>query len=357
MTTTRSPRIGIFVTLLLATAFSVRSQPNIPVASPRDRTGQPGAPVIQFENTFFDFGKINTMGSLSESFRFKNAGNAVLKLEPPKPSCGCTDARAVPDVLAPGQSGQISYQIKLDHPMGQVQKHISIYSNDPKNPDIQLTMQLDYTPSYELNPKILRLTLPPNRSDVEALAIITRTDGLPPAIASLSSSAQDVTAQLDGPDPADPRAIRVKVKFSRPAKPAPNLSADIQFWESAQTNRPLQKLLVVCALEGELSASPAQTYWVLPNLGTSFKDYPPESLTRTVKLKSVLDQPVAIKEVKSNIQGLVAEIRPREAARTFDLTLKFSELPHGLSNGKVTIETGTPGLPKVEIPVTVAVAQ
>src|SRR5438876_12432751 len=50
-----------------------------------------GTPIIQFETNFFDFGK--TSGeTLSGLFKFKNVGEGILKVDPPEPSCDCTDS-------------------------------------------------------------------------------------------------------------------------------------------------------------------------------------------------------------------------------------------------------------------------
>jgi hypothetical protein len=119
-----------------------------------------GVPVIQFETNFFDFGKVVAPGKISGAFKFKNTGAGILKLEKPEPSCGCTDANAMPDALAPGESGEITYTINLDHSMGQVQKHIAVRSNDPQMPDVQLTVQLDFTPLYQIEPASLRISVP-----------------------------------------------------------------------------------------------------------------------------------------------------------------------------------------------------
>src|SRR5215469_12377106 len=118
-----------------------------------------GAPAIQFETNFFDFGKIVVPGKISGAFKFKNVGDGLLRLERPEPSCGCTDAKATPDTLAPGQSGEITYTINLDHAMGQVQKHIAVRSNDPRTPDVQLTMQLEFTPLYQIEPASLHISV------------------------------------------------------------------------------------------------------------------------------------------------------------------------------------------------------
>src|SRR4051812_34000408 len=73
-----------------------------------------GVPHIQFETNFHDFGPITAMESVSDSFKFKNTGDGILKLDPPMASCDCTEPRVVPDTVQPGESGEVKYTIKLE---------------------------------------------------------------------------------------------------------------------------------------------------------------------------------------------------------------------------------------------------
>jgi hypothetical protein len=106
---------------------------------------------------------------------------------------------------------------------------------------------------------------------------------------------------------------------------------------------------------GELSANPRSLYWVIPDLGKDKSAYPEEALTRKVELKSVLGHEVEIKKITSTIKGLSTKIVPKVPGKAFDLILQFDELPTEFSNGKVTIETSLASLPRIEVPMTVAV--
>src|SRR5580693_3115074 len=72
-----------------------------------------GTPKIQFEQTLYDFGKTSQVTTVSGVFKFKNTGDGLLKLQPPKPSCGCTVARLNPDTLAPGATGELLFTLNL----------------------------------------------------------------------------------------------------------------------------------------------------------------------------------------------------------------------------------------------------
>jgi hypothetical protein len=114
-------------------------------------------------------------------------------------------------------------------------------------------------------------------------------------------------------------------------------------------------VLVMSDMQGELAAVPSRMYWVIPDLGNAKTNYPAEALTRKIELKSVLGNPVEIKKATSSIKGLSVHVVPKDGGRLFDLVLTFDELPEEFANGKVTVETSLASLPKLEVPLTVAV--
>ncbi|HTV42920.1 MAG TPA: DUF1573 domain-containing protein [Candidatus Sulfotelmatobacter sp.] len=315
-----------------------------------------GTPTIQFDTNFCDLGKLTAPGKVSGVFTFKNTGSAVLELAPPDTSCGCTVAKVVPDKLAPGQTGAITYTISLDHVMGQVQKQIMVHSNDPKTPEVDLTVQLDYTPLYELSPMVLRMSLPADKDEAQASFLITRNDNQPLGLEKIVTSQKWVTAVLDPSDSPQASSGHVNVTVHRPPHPPTMIVANVQLWAGNQVDRPVQTMFLSCDIQGELKATPAQIYWVIPNFGDSITNYPDQVLTRKVELDSILDKPVTIDHVRSSIKGMNAEVTPTDAGKLFTLILKFAELPHEFTSGDVIIDTSSASLPELKVPVVVSVA-
>ena len=64
-------------------------------------------PMIQFEKTEFDFGKILQGEVVSYSFHFINAGTAPLIITSVDKSCGCTTGDFPRKPIDPGQGGEI----------------------------------------------------------------------------------------------------------------------------------------------------------------------------------------------------------------------------------------------------------
>lgn len=219
-----------------------------------------GTPIIQFETNFYDFGKLVAPGKVSGVFKFKNVGTGLLELAPPEVSCGCTDAKAIPEKLAPGQSGEITYSINLDQMMGLVQKHITVHSNDPKTPDLDLTIQLNYIPLYELDPSVLQTVIPADKDNAQGSFEIVRNDGKPLEIQKLVTSQNWVEAELDPATAVDSSSARIDVTVHRPGKPLSLMLANVQVWAANQPDRPVQTLYLSCRIQGQLKATPAQIY-------------------------------------------------------------------------------------------------
>lgn len=64
-------------------------------------------PVMQFDKTEYDFGKILQGEVVSYTFHFTNTGDAPLIISSVDKSCGCTASEYPRDPINPGKSGSI----------------------------------------------------------------------------------------------------------------------------------------------------------------------------------------------------------------------------------------------------------
>ena len=87
-------------------------------------------PVITFEKTEHDFGKIHEEdGRVSTVFEFKNEGMAPLVLSNVRASCGCTTPTWTKEPVEPGQTGSITVTYNPNGRPGRFQKTVTITSN------------------------------------------------------------------------------------------------------------------------------------------------------------------------------------------------------------------------------------
>jgi Protein of unknown function (DUF1573) len=113
------------------------------------------APKIELEQTIHDFGNIAQFEILTGSFKVKNAGNAVLRMQQPSSSCGCAVATLKKDTLSPGETGEVEFTWKIGLSKGSLQRSITVASNDPQTPQLVLTIMANSKQLYDAAPTFL----------------------------------------------------------------------------------------------------------------------------------------------------------------------------------------------------------
>ena len=87
-------------------------------------------PVIEFEETEFNSGKITQGEVLNYIYKFKNTGDAPLVISSVTGSCGCTIPRSYPTgKIMPGEGGEIDVEFNSDNKWGEQTITISVSTN------------------------------------------------------------------------------------------------------------------------------------------------------------------------------------------------------------------------------------
>jgi len=97
-------------------------------------------PKIVFDNKKIDFGRAIQGAELTHKFSFENAGDSLLTIGKIRTSCGCTAALASKESLKPGEKGDIKVTFNTRGYSGEVSKYIYVYTDDPKNPRVMLSV-------------------------------------------------------------------------------------------------------------------------------------------------------------------------------------------------------------------------
>lgn len=102
-------------------------------------------PKIEITPKSFDFGEIQYGDVLKYTFKVKNIGSEVLEIKRVATSCACTTAEVEKKILNPGEGADLL--VKYDtgamsgpHGQGQQERIIYIKSNDPINPQVEVTI-------------------------------------------------------------------------------------------------------------------------------------------------------------------------------------------------------------------------
>lgn len=90
------------------------------------------APVINVDNTEFNFGKIKQGEKMEHVYVLTNSGKSDLHIRKVSASCGCTAVQPAKNVIAPGESVDIKTVFNSAGKTGNQNKTVTIITNDPK---------------------------------------------------------------------------------------------------------------------------------------------------------------------------------------------------------------------------------
>ncbi|HFC01088.1 MAG TPA: DUF1573 domain-containing protein [Phaeodactylibacter sp.] len=84
---------------------------------------------IEFEETSFDFGTIESGDKVSHTYKFKNTGTEPLIIKKAKGSCGCTIPKWPKEPIAPGATADMLVEFNSRGKSGTQNKRVTITAN------------------------------------------------------------------------------------------------------------------------------------------------------------------------------------------------------------------------------------
>ena len=103
-----------------------------------------GSPVIKFEKTEHDFGKILQGEQVSYTFKFKNTGNAPLIITSIEKTCGCTTPDYSSQPIKPGENGKITITYDSKGHKGFQNKRLIVKANtNPSETILRIKAQVE----------------------------------------------------------------------------------------------------------------------------------------------------------------------------------------------------------------------
>jgi hypothetical protein len=114
------------------------------------------APRMFFNKKEHDFGVLKPGEIVNHEFTFTNTGGGDLLLHKTKASCGCTASEPAKKLLKPGESSSIkvTFNSTGKHDGDQSQS-VTIYTNDPTEPTVYITIKAKVDSKKEVAPNLL----------------------------------------------------------------------------------------------------------------------------------------------------------------------------------------------------------
>lgn len=239
----------------LQTEASVEPEPSEePVAANNKPADQPepataadtqklsaGSAKIVFENVTHDFGDISPGSKNRCEFKFKNAGDGLLRIGKIQSTCGCTVPELSKKEYAPGESGVIKATFHAGRGVGNVTKRLYVPNNDKQNSKIALTIKGHIVMKVAYEPSRMMLYLEKENAGCPEIKLRS-TDGKPFAIRSFSAPGGSITADFDPTKQAtelvlEPKADieklkkfargTIKIALTHPGAPSLNISYQV----------------------------------------------------------------------------------------------------------------------------------
>ena len=237
-------------------------------AAPAQQFAPGEGPQLIFENPAHDFGTVFDTTPLVTKFKFTNKGKAKLTINAINTGCGCTAAKLPKNDYEPGESGEIeiTYSPKGS---GKQQRAMNVTSNDPAQPNYQLSIAANVVPLFEARPTNIQfgqVSIGETRS--VQLVVVSRDKNM--KITSVESNGPEVEAIVvpDGKPQVlveqelpGVAVIDVKLKDNAPVGRIMRqltIKAMVTKAESEPATEQELKVFVFGQVQGELNLNPQQ---------------------------------------------------------------------------------------------------
>jgi len=314
---------------------------SISLAVAEEPASNPSGPRIVFDKVNHDFGTIER-DTLRYAFKFKNAGNSTLEIKSVQPGCNCT---VIPDYdkkVEPGKEGQIKIELDTSKFNGHVAKGVTVTSNDPNNPILQLSVTANIEVELEVipQPEIWFNQLQPNTATNQTVEIKSMmTDPL--VVEKVESSVPWLTAAVVA-STSNSAQIEVSTK--------PPLASGMQTGKiTAHTTYKKFKDVVIT-----VTAQVPATITAIPSRVMFLQNQGGDAVEASVLVSRNDGKDFHIKSVDTKSALITSALTTNTPGRSYRVHLTY--LPKGNekpASNKVEIQTDEPEWPKLEIPYVV----
>jgi hypothetical protein len=287
--------------------------------------------------------------SVHVEFVLANQGDGPLEIKNAEPACGCTVA-SYDKKIAAGEQGKVKAQLDTSNFVGPIAKHIAVLSNDPDTPRLVLTIQADVVAFVRVQPTYVRILHVQTQAAAPTAVTLWSTDDKPLDLGDIeapapwvSATARPATAAERLPDVAAEQ-WRLEVTLG-PDAPAGPLSGSIR----VATGHPGEP-----EIEIPLSGNVRRILHVQPGSADFGTVALPVKSPRKLALKihNFGKEAVEIRSAGSDVAFVAAAVSPEEPGRRFRLELLLAaDAPKGTFEGTVRIETSSPEMPTLEVPI------
>lgn len=307
--------------------------------------GKPKAVVVE---AIKDVGTVPKGDKIVHDFQIRNDGDAVLEILNIQPACGCTVAE-FDKTIAPGQTGKVHAVVDTSTFGGPIAKGMSVFTNDPATPQLELTIRAKVEPYIAIKPGYARyVTVQGEPVEGDITQTLWATDGSSMDVVGVDSPWPYLKVSFHEAKPEERlpdiqgKQWRVEMKLGNDAKVGP-----LAEYVTVRTNHPKQKIVQI-PVTGFVRPVVAVTPQVADFGTVELK----EPMEKVINVRNFATEPIKVTGVEESIQGIDVKLQSLNEGREYQVQLTLNpNLPKGAFDGKLTIRTDSAKVPVLEVPL------
>ena len=145
----------------------------------------------------YDFGDITPRQTVSHIFELCNEGTIDLVIQKVKSNCGCTIAKPIGSTVSPGSKTGLEITFTAGDNIGPTEKKIAVYTNDPKQSLIFLSVTANIKSRVQMTPRTISCGKIPIGVSLEKKVLLKRINSSKPIkIKQIISKFKSISAKV-----------------------------------------------------------------------------------------------------------------------------------------------------------------
>jgi len=293
-----------------------------------------------------DLGTVAKGDKVTQDFDIRNDGTGTLEITEVKPACGCTVA-SYDRSIAPGKVGKVHVAVDTATFAGPISKGVTVYTSDPANPQIELTVRVKVEPYIAVKPGYARYVVVRGEArEGSIVQTLFAPDGQPMDVVKVDSPFPYLTVSFreaqegERLPEAKVKQWRVEMLLSNDAPVGP-----IAGYVTVHTTHPKQKLVEI-----PVSGFVRPVVAVTPAKGDFGQIEVKEPRRQVFEVRNFATEPIKVTKVDPLGPGMEAKLEPLEEGRHYAVSLTLSpDIRKGPFHSKITLHTDSPKTPVIEV--------
>lgn len=305
-------------------------------------TGAEGQPEIQFAETFHDFGRVHQGEDVTHVFELTNRGNGSLEISTVRACCGSEARLLSAKVIEPGEKGEIEVTFCARGGNGKRTRTARIHSNDPHEPIVELKVRAVVEPILFVDPtKLIFGEVPRGEKRVRKLRTLQVGEKELKSIL-VESSTEHLSTKVSEFCNQSSKGFEILVTLS-PVAPQGEFREKLKIYPGIGSQTPTE-VPVQAFVTGKISVIPRHLVLGAVREG--------DSVSRRVLVLNRGEKNLEIVRVESDLESVSTLVRTLNEGRKYEVAVNFKIAgSEGPRQGKLRIETDSPEMPIIELPL------